>query len=86
MKEYYKKLLQGTVEKFRAKINDAPVKGYTNKTLGNWVPSQWDVMKARDNAIKDIETEARNVYGIDLGVKLKEDEPYESPFVDGGGE
>ena len=86
MKEYYVKLLKDTVEKFRGKINDAPIKGYKNHIMNAWVPSQWDVMKARDNAIKDIVNEAKHIYGIDLGVKLKEDEVYESPYAEESGE
>jgi len=86
MKEYYVKLLKETVAKFRPLITDAPVKKGYNKTFGTQISSQYDVMRARDNCIKDIVNEAKNVYGIDLGVKLKEEEEYESPFVEKEGD
>ena len=86
MKEYYVKLLKETIEKFRPLITNAPVKKGYNKTFGTPISSQYDVMRARDNCIKDIVVEAREVYGIDLGIRLKEEEEYESPFVEPKGD
>ena len=84
MKEYYMKLLKECFNKFRPMIQAAPSKSGYNKTLGTKIPSQYEVMRQRDNAIKDIVNEAA-CFGIDVGVQLKE-ESYESPFKEAEGE
>ena len=71
MKEYYVKLIKETFAKFRPLIVDAPI------------ASQRDVMMRRDAAIKDIINEALCM-GVDVGIALKEDKPYVSPFEDKG--
>ena len=83
MKEYYVKLIKDTFAKFRPLIVDAPIRKGWNRTFGTPIASQRDVMMRRDAAIKDIINEALCM-GVDVGIALKEDKPYVSPFEDKG--
>ena len=85
MKDYYVNLLKECFNKFRPLISTAPIRRGFNRTFGMSIPSQRDVMMQRDNAIKDIINEA-TCMGIDVGIALKEEKPYESPFVEPKGD
>ena len=79
MKEYYVKLLHKCFSKFRPLIESAKVQRGFNKTFYMSIPSQRDVIQQRDAAVRDIINEAQCM-GIDVGIALKEDKPYVSPF------
>ena len=82
MKERFLKLIAGVFASFRPRIMKAPAKRGWDKIFNQPIPSQFDLMKQRDSAIKDIINEAK-FFKIDLSddvVADMDEEVYESPF------
>ena len=76
-KEKYLNMLQDVFSRFRPRIESATTKGSWDPIFRTKTPSQYDIIRQRDEALRQVILEAK-MFGIDL--RVVDPDEYQSEF------